>query len=65
MLTFKGTRTSTISYQLDLIVPITRLVNSKFFISYFDGYGEALINYNKRSKSLRAGFYFPLDLLRL
>ncbi|MDT8428729.1 MAG: phospholipase A [Pseudomonadales bacterium] len=65
LLTFKGTGTSTISYQLDLILPISRLVNSKFFISYFDGYGEALINYNKRSKSLRAGFYFPLDLLRL
>lgn len=61
--TTKGHETGKINYQVDLTLPMSQWVNSKFFLSYYDGYGEALINYNKRSKSLRAGFYFPLRLM--
>lgn len=63
--TLQGRETSKISYQLDITLPMSNWVNSKFFLSYYDGYGEALINYNKRSKSLRAGFHFPLRTLGL
>lgn len=38
-------------------------VNGAFFVQYHDGYGEALATYNRKTKSLRAGFYFPLDIL--
>lgn len=58
--TSKGDETSKISYQLDLSIPMSRWVNSRFFISYYDGYGEALINYDRKSRSLRTGFHFPL-----
>jgi len=58
--TTKGHETATINYQVDLIVPLTRWVNSRFVLSYYNGYGEALITYNKKTTSLRAGFYFPL-----
>jgi len=58
--TSKGDETSKISYQLDLSIPMTRWVNSRFFISYYDGYGEALISYDRKSRSLRTGFHFPL-----
>jgi phospholipase A1/A2 len=61
--TMQGHETGKISYQVDLTLPMSQWVTSKFFLSYYDGYGEALINYNKRSKSLRAGFYFPLQLM--
>ncbi len=61
--TMKGHETEKISFQIDLTLPMSQWVNSKFFLSYYDGYGEALINYDKRSKSLRAGFYFPLRLM--
>jgi phospholipase A1 len=61
--TMKGHETGKVSYQVDLTLPMSQWVNSKFFLSYYDGYGEALINYNVRSKSLRAGFYFPLRLM--
>jgi outer membrane phospholipase A len=61
--TMKGHETGKISYQVDLTLPMSQWVSSKLFLSYYDGYGEALINYNKRSKSLRAGFYFPLRLM--
>jgi len=61
--TTKGHETGKINYQVDLTLPMSQWVNSKFFLSYYDGYGEALINYNVRSKSLRAGFYFPLRLI--
>jgi len=37
-------------------------VNGAFFVQYQDGYGEAMISYNQKSRSLRAGFYFPLDI---
>lgn len=56
----KGHKIEKISYQVDLSVPMSQWVNSRFFISYYEGYGEALISYNKYTKSVRAGFYFPL-----
>lgn len=58
--TSKGDETSKISYQLDLSFPMSRWINSRFFISYHDGYGEALISYDRKSRSLRTGFHFPL-----
>jgi phospholipase A1/A2 len=61
--TMRGNETEKFSYQVDLTLPMSQWVNSKFFLSYYEGYGEALINYNQRSKSLRAGFYFPLQLI--
>lgn len=58
--TSKGHETETINYQVDLILPLSRWVNSRFMLSYYNGYGEALISYNRKTTSLRAGFYFPL-----
>lgn len=58
--TSKGHETQTINYQVDLILPLSRWVNSRFMLSYYNGYGEALISYNKKTTSLRVGFYFPL-----
>jgi phospholipase A1 len=58
--TTKGHETETINYQVDLIFPMSQWVNSRFVLSYYNGYGEALISYNKKTTSLRAGFYFPL-----
>lgn len=58
--TLLGRKSDKLSYQLDLIVPMSRWINSRFFLSYYNGYGEALISYNKKTSSLRAGFYFPL-----
>lgn len=58
--TMLGRKSDKLSYQLDVIVPMSRWMNSRFYISYYSGYGEALISYNKKSSSLRAGFYFPL-----
>ena len=58
--TTKGHETETINYQVDLILPMSRWVNSRFVLSYYNGYGEALISYNRKTTSLRAGFYFPL-----
>lgn len=58
--TIKGRETEKISYQADLILPMSRWINSRFVLSYYEGYGEALISYNQKTKSVRAGFYFPL-----
>ena len=58
--TLLGRKSDKLSYQLDLIVPMSRWINSRFFLSYYNGYGEALITYNKKTSSIRAGFYFPL-----
>ncbi|MES3007962.1 MAG: phospholipase A [Pseudomonadota bacterium] len=58
--TLKGRKTEKVSYQADVILPMSRWVNSRFVLSYYEGYGEALISYNQKTKSLRAGFYFPL-----
>lgn len=60
----KGDEVEKYSYQFD--VSYRRpWVNSAFFISYYEGYGEALISYNRKTRSLRAGLYFPLEVLSL
>lgn len=56
----KGRKTEKISYQADVIVPMSRWINSRLVVSYYEGYGEALISYNEKTRSVRAGFYFPL-----
>ncbi|ALO47270.1 phospholipase A [Pseudohongiella spirulinae] len=58
----KGRNHSKISYQADIRYQRPWL-NSAFYLVYYEGYGEALISYNKKSRSLRAGLYFPLDTL--
>ena len=58
----KGDAVEKYSYQLDISYR-RPWVNSAFFISYYEGYGEALISYNQKMRSLRAGLYFPLDVL--
>lgn len=58
--TLLGRKSDKLSYKVDLIVPMSRWINSRFLLSYYSGYGEALISYNKKTTSLRAGFYFPL-----
>ncbi|MEX2335432.1 MAG: phospholipase A [Pseudohongiella sp.] len=58
----KGNNVEKYSYQLDISYR-RPWVNSAFFISYYEGYGEALISYNRKSRSLRAGLYFPLEVL--
>jgi phospholipase A1 len=57
----QGWETSKISYQLDLVYRIPEWVNSQFMLSYYEGYGEALISYNQKTSSLRAGLYFPIS----
>lgn len=58
----RGSHVEKISYQADIIYRRPWL-NTAFFLTYYDGYGEALINYNRKSRSLRAGLYFPLEQL--
>ncbi len=58
--TLLGRKSDNLSYQVDVIVPMSRWINSRFFLSYYEGYGEALISYNQKTSSIRAGFYFPL-----
>lgn len=46
------------TYQLDLAYPIrTKLLNIESFLllQYFDGYGESLLSYDKKSSALRLG----------
>lgn len=58
----KGNSVEKYSYQLDIRYRRPWL-NSAFFISYYEGYGEALISYNQKTRSLRVGLYFPLEVL--
>lgn len=58
----KGHKHSKISYQADIRYRRPWL-NSAFYLAYYEGYGEALINYNQKSRSLRVGLYFPLEVL--
>lgn len=58
--TLLGRESDKLSYQVDLIIPMSRWVNSRFFLSYYNGYGEALVSYNQKTSSVRAGFFFPL-----
>ncbi len=57
----RGSKVETWSYVFDIYYRRPN-VNGAFFVQYQDGYGEAMISYNQKSKSLRAGFYFPLDI---
>ena len=57
----QGWETSKLSYQLDFIYRIPEWVNSQFMLSYYEGYGEALISYNEKTSSLRAGLFFPIS----
>ncbi|MCP5346780.1 MAG: phospholipase A [Pseudomonadales bacterium] len=57
----QGWETSKLSFQLDLIYRIPEWVNSQFMLSYYEGYGEALISYRQKTSSLRAGLYFPIS----
>ncbi len=57
----RGSQVETWSYTFDIYYRRPN-VNGAFFIQYQDGYGEALISYKQKSRSLRAGFYFPLDI---
>jgi phospholipase A1 len=57
----QGWETSKLSYQLDFIYRIPEWVNSQFVLSYYEGYGEALISYNRKTSSLRAGLFFPIS----
>ena len=56
----RGHAVSTYTYQADIRYRRPWL-NSAFFLSYHNGYGEALINYNKKGSSVRVGLYFPLE----
>lgn len=56
----RGHDVSTYSYQADIRYRRPWL-NSAFFLSYYNGYGEALINYNQKASSIRVGLYFPLE----
>ena len=47
------------SMQFDLTLPLrSRLIDfaSYFMVQYFDGYGESLLEYNRHSSTVRAGF---------
>jgi len=37
---------------MDLIFPMSQWVNSRFVLSYCNGFGEALTSYNKQTTSL-------------
>jgi phospholipase A1 len=57
----QGWDTSKLSYQLDFIYRIPEWVNGQFVLSYYEGYGEALVSYNQKTSSLRAGLFFPIS----
>ncbi|MCG8416244.1 MAG: phospholipase A [Pseudomonadales bacterium] len=59
--TLKGHETSKYSYRIDLITTMSYWLNSRFMLSYYDGFGEALISYNEKTRSLRAGIYVPIE----
>ena len=47
-----------VTTQLDLTIPVRlKLLDfaSYFLVQYFDGYGESLRDYDKKSSALRAG----------
>ncbi len=56
----KGHHTSKYSYRVDYVSDLSAWLNSRFMLSYYDGYGEALISYNEKTQSLRAGVFVPL-----
>lgn len=56
----KGHNRSKYNYQLDFVYTMGSWLNTKFMLSYYDGYGEALASYNEKTRSLRAGVYIPV-----
>ena len=56
----KGHSRSKYNYQLDLVYTMGSWLNTKFMLSYYDGYGEALASYDEKTRSLRAGIYIPV-----
>lgn len=59
--TIRGNRVNRFSYQVDFMYRPVSLVNTGFFLTYYNGYGEALISYNRRTESLRAGLVISYD----
>jgi len=46
-------------YEVGLMVRIiTTHIQPRFYIQYYNGYGEELVNYNKKDQQVRAGFIF-------
>lgn len=56
----KGHERSKYNYQLDLIYTMGNWFNTKFMVSYYDGYGEALASFDEKTRSLRAGIFIPV-----
>ena len=59
--TVRGNRTGRFSYQVDFMYNPVSLVNMGFFLTYYNGYGEALVSYNQKTESLRAGLVIAYD----
>lgn len=57
----RGNRVGRFSYQVDFMYNPASLVNMGFFLTYYNGYGEALISYNRKTESLRAGLVIAYD----
>ncbi len=56
----KGHERSKYNYQLDLVYTMGSWFNTKFMVSYYDGYGEALASFDEKTRSLRAGIFIPV-----
>ena len=56
----KGHEHSKYNYQLDLVYTMGSWLNTKFMLSYYDGYGEALASFDEKTRSLRAGIFIPV-----
>lgn len=49
----KGSIEGTLTFRL-----ISSKIQPRLFVQYFRGYGEFMVNYNKKSEAIRAGFVF-------
>lgn len=59
--TVRGNRVGRFSYQVDFMYRPVAWVNTGFFLTYYNGYGEALVSYNQKTESLRAGLVLTYD----
>ena len=57
----KGNRVDRFSYQVDFMYNLVSLVNADLFLTYYNGYGEALISYNQKTESIRGGLVISYD----